>query len=343
VEKIMKAALFYGPHDFRVEEVDKPKAGDYGIIIRVRACGICGSDVHYYVRGGPLVKPGGIMGHEFSGDVVEVGKLVKDIIVGDRVAAASIIVCQECYWCKSGQHARCQNLKMGGFDFHGAYAEYANVPLAILDQTVFKLPDNLSYEAGAIIEPLSVGAYSVGRAEPSAGDIVIIFGAGMIGLASLAAMKARGVSKIIVSEMSKKRLDSARDIGADIIIDAGSENVLQRVGQITGGRGVDIAMECVGLRRPFLQALGALRIDGKLIQVGIFDTAFEFNPVTITGKNLRIIGCLGGDYLAAMELLKSGKVDAGKFITHEYPLSEITQAFNKQLDSNESIKVIVKP
>jgi len=339
----MKAALYYGPHDFRVEEVEKPKAGEYGIVVRVRACGICGSDLHYYVRGGPLVKPGGIMGHEFSGDVVEVGKLVKDIKVGDRVAAASIIVCQECYWCKSGQHGRCQNLKMGGFDFHGAYAEYADVPLAILNQTVFKLPDNLSYEEAAIIEPLSVGAYSVGRAEPSAGDMVLILGAGMIGLSSLAAMKARGVSKIIVSEMSKKRLDTAVDMGADFVINSGTENVLQRVAQITEGRGVDIAMECVGLRRPFLQAMGALRIDGKLIQVGVFDAAFEFNPVTITGKNLRIIGCLGGDYLAAMELLKSGKVDAGKFITHEYPLSEITAAFDKQLDSSQSIKVMVKP
>ncbi|MCX6006598.1 MAG: alcohol dehydrogenase catalytic domain-containing protein [Chloroflexi bacterium] len=339
----MKAALFYGPHDFRVEEVEKPGAGDYGVVVRVRACGICGSDLHFYERGGAKVKPGTIMGHEFSGDVTEVGKFVKDIKVGDRVAAASLIVCQECYWCKSGHFSRCQNLQMGGFDFNGAYAEYAPVPLAVLDQTVFKIPDGLSYEAAAIIEPLGVGAYVAGRAGPSAGDIVIIFGAGMIGLASLAAIKAIGVSQIIVSEMSKKRCQAALAIGADVIIDAGSENVLQRVGQITGGRGVDIAIECVGLRRPFLQAMQVLRIDGKLMQVGVFDTAFEFNPVTITGKNLHVIGCLGGDYLTAMELLKSGKVDASKFITHEYPLIDINEAFNKQLDSSESIKVIVKP
>ncbi|MBN1376483.1 MAG: alcohol dehydrogenase catalytic domain-containing protein [Dehalococcoidia bacterium] len=338
----MKAAVFYGPHDFRVEEADEPKAGDYGIVVRVKVCGICGSDLHYYERGGPLAKPGRIMGHEFSGDVVEVGKQVKYIKVGDRVSAASIIVCQECYWCKAGQYSRCQNLKMGGFDFHGAYAEYASVPLAILDQTVFKLPDYISYEAGAVMEPLSVGAYSAGRAEPAAKDIVVIFGAGMIGLASLAASRAMGVAQIIVSDMSKKRLQTAREIGADIVIDAGSENVLQRVAQITDGRGADIAVECVGLRRPFLQALNVLRIDGKLMQVGVFDTPFEFNPVTITGKNLRVIGCLGGDYLTAMDLLKSGKVDAGKFITHEFPLKDIDAAFQKQLDSNESVKVLVR-
>jgi 2-desacetyl-2-hydroxyethyl bacteriochlorophyllide A dehydrogenase len=339
----MKAALFYGPHDFRVEEVEKPKAGDYGVVVKVRVCGICGSDLHYYVRGGPLVKPGGIMGHEFSGEVVEVGGSVKDIKVGDRVVAASIMVCQECYWCKSGQHSRCQNLKMGGFDFNGAYAEYAAVPLAILDQTVFKLPDNLSYEAGAIMEPLGVGAYSAIRAEAAPDDIVVIFGAGMIGLSTLAVFRAMGVGKIIVSEMSPKRLQAAKAIGADITIDAGTENVLLRIAQETNGRGADIAVECTGLRRPFLQAMGVLRIDGKLMQVGVFDKAFEFNPVTITGKNLRVIGCLGGDYPTALKLLTSGKIKADNFITHEFPLDKITEAFDKQLDSNESIKVIVKP
>ena len=339
----MKAALFYGPHDFRVEEVEKPKAGDYGIVVKVRVCGICGSDLHYYVRGGPLVKPGGIMGHEFSGDVVEVGKSVKDIKVGDRVVAASIMVCQECYWCKSGQHSRCQNLKMGGFDFNGAYAEYAAVPLAILDQTVFKLPGNLSYEAGAIIEPLGVGAYSAIRAEAAPDDIVVIFGAGMIGLSTLAVFRAMGVGKIIVSEMSPKRLQAAKAIGADITVDAGTENVPLRIAQETNGRGADIAVECTGLRRPFLQAMGVLRIDGKLMQVGVFDKAFEFNPVTITGKNLRVIGCLGGDYPTALKLLTSGKIKADNFITHEFPLDKITEAFDKQLDSNESIKVLVKP
>ena len=339
----MKAALFYGPHDFRVEDVDKPVAGDFGVVVRVRACGICGSDLHFYERGGVRVKPGTIMGHEFSGDVTEVGKFVKDIKVGDRVAAASLIVCQECYWCKSGHFSRCQNLQMGGFDFHGAYAEYAPVPLAVLDQTVFKIPDNLSYEAGAIMEPLGVGAYSAIRAEATPGDIVVIFGAGMIGLSTLAAFRAMGVGKIIVSEMSPKRLQTAKAIGADIIIDAGAENVPLRISQETNGRGADIAVECTGLRKPFLQAMGVLRIDGKLMQVGVFDKAFEFNPVTITGKNLRVIGCLGGDYAAALKLLTSGKIDASNFITHEFPLEKITEAFNKQLDSNESIKVLIKP
>lgn len=339
----MKAALFYGPHDFRVEEVEKPGAGGYGAVVRVRACGICGSDLHFYERGGAKVKPGTIMGHEFSGDVTEVGKFVKDIKVGDRVAAASLIVCQECYWCKSGHFSRCQNLQMGGFDFHGAYAEYAPVPLAVLDQTVFKIPDGLRYEAGAIMEPLGVGAYSAIRAEAAPGDIVVIFGAGMIGLSAVAAFRAMGVGKIIVSEMSPKRLQTAKAIGADIIIDADTENVPLRISQETNGRGADIAVECTGLRKPFLQAMGVLRIDGKLMQVGVFDKAFEFNPVTITGKNLRVIGCLGGDYAAALKLLTSGKIDASNFITHEFPLEKITEAFNKQLDSNESIKVLIKP
>lgn len=339
----MKAALYYGPHDLRIEQTIKPKVEESGIIVRVRACGICGSDLHFYERGGLKVKPGTIMGHEFSGDVVAVGKAVQNIKEGDRVAAASMMVCNDCYWCASGQYSRCQNMKMGGFDFAGAYAEYAPVPLAVLDQTVFKLPANLSYEAGAIAEPLGIGIFVSKRAEPDPSDVVVIFGAGMIGLSSLMAFRAAGVSKIIVSELTTRRRQAAEKLGADVVIDASSADVPLRILQETQGKGADIAVECTGLRKPFLQSMKILRNDGKLMQVGVFDTAFEFNPVTITTKNLHVIGCLGGDYAASMQLLRSGTVRTGDLITHEFPLDNIKDAFETQLKTGESIKVLVKP
>jgi len=339
----MKAAVYYGPHDIRVEDVAEPEIGSGGIVVKVKACGICGSDLHFYQRGGAKVKPGTIMGHEFSGDVVEVGKDVSAIKVGDRVAGTSLMLCGKCHWCLSGQYALCQDIGMGGFDFPGAYAQYAPVPLAVLGQTVFTLPSELSYEAGALMEPLGIGIFVAKRAEPSSDDIVIIFGAGMIGLSAIAAFRSAGVSRLIVSEIAPKRCRAALSIGADAVINPGIEDFMVRLLHETAGEGADIAVECTGLRKPFLQAMKILRIDGKLMQVGVFDTAFEFNPVTITTKNLRVIGCLGGDYSASMRLLSTGKIDANHFISHVFPLSGIREAFETQADTGVSIKVIIKP
>lgn len=232
---------------------------------------------------------------------------------------------------------------MGGFDIPGAYAEYTAVPLAILNQTVFQLPDNVSYEAGALMEPLGVGLYAARRAEPVLNDTIVIFGAGTIGLSVLAAFKTMGIFTLIVSEIAEKRCQAAMTLGANIVIDAGLDDVFLRVLKETDGKGADIAVECVGLRKPFLQAMKVLRIDGKLIQVGVFDKAFEFNPVTITTKNLRIIGCLGGDYLASMDMLRLGKIVTGNFITHEFPLANISEAFETQLQADQSIKVMIQP
>lgn len=339
----MKAAVYYGPHDIRIESVAEPEIGSTGIIVNVKACGICGSDLHFYQRGGAKVKPGTIMGHEFSGDVVEVGKAVSGIKVGDRVAGTSLMLCGKCHWCRSGQYALCQDIRMGGFDFHGAYAQYAPIPLALPGQTVFTLPAGLSYEAGALMEPLGIGMFAAKRAEPLHSDTVIVFGAGMIGLSAVAAFRSAGVSKLIVSEIAPRRCQAALAVGADSTISPGAEDFMPRLLQETAGKGADIAVECTGLRKPFLQALKILRVDGKLMQVGVFDTAFEFNPVTITTKNLRVIGCLGGDYTASMQLLGAGKIDADNFISHVFPLSGIREAFETQADTGLSIKVIIKP
>ena len=339
----MKAAVYYGPHDIRIEDVARPEIGSSGIVVSVRACGICGSDLHFYQRGGAKVKPGTIMGHEFSGDVVEVGEAVTGIKVGDRVAGTSLMLCGECHWCRLGQYALCQAIRMGGFDFHGAYAQYAPVPLAVPGQTVFTLPPGLSYQAGALMEPLGIGIFAAKRAEPLRSDTVVVFGAGMIGLSAVAAFRSVGVSRLIVSEISPRRCQAALSIGADAVINPAAEDFMLRLLDETEGRGADIAVECTGLRKPFLQAMKILKIDGKLMQVGVFDTAFEFNPVTITTKNLRVIGCLGGDYSASMQLLGGGKIDVNNFISHVFPLSGIREAFETQADTGVSVKVIVNP
>jgi threonine dehydrogenase-like Zn-dependent dehydrogenase len=339
----MKAAVFYGPNDIRVEQVERPKLADTGIIVRVRACGICGSDLHFYKLGGKRIHPGTIMGHEFCGDVAEVGDEVRDIMVGDRVASISVQPCFTCAMCKAGLHEMCPGMGSGGIDMHGAYAEYASVPLAMPGKTVFKLADNTAYEEGALFEPFGVGYLAAARANPRSTDTIAIFGAGIIGLSCVLALKARGVGKIIVSETSDLRLQAAGTLGADVLINAAKEDVAARISEATGGMGIDVAMECTGVRKPFFTALKTLRMDGRLVLVGVFTEAFEFNPVTITDKWLTITGFVGGDYPASIAAVNGRVIDFRKLVTHTFPLDQINEAFAMQARLDESIKVVVKP
>jgi threonine dehydrogenase-like Zn-dependent dehydrogenase len=339
---MMKAAVFHGPEDTRYEDVDRPALEDKGIILKVRACGICGSDLHFYKIGGKRMHPGRIMGHEFSGDVVELGKSVTGIKVGDRVAAWCIHPCYTCAACKAGVYEKCQNLRAAGIDIHGAYAEYISIPLAIVGRTIFKLYDDVTYEEGALIEPFGVGFLGAKRANPKKSDVICIFGAGIIGLACLVAFKSK-VAKIIISEMSKTRLKMAGELGADVLINAGEEDVATRIMEETGGRGLDIAVECTGIRKPFFTAIKTLRIDGLLLQVGVFTQAIELNPVTITDKCLTINGYNGGDFVASAAAINAHVIDFKKIVSHTFPLHKINEAYAMQFNTGESIKVVVQP
>ena len=227
----MKAAVHYGKGGIRVENRPDPILMPNGIIIKVRACGICGSDLHPNDTWD--TKNGMILGHEFSGDVVEVGQKVEGIRVGDRVTAMGYENCGECYWCEKDKPHRCTGRKYVGYAFPGGFAEYVSIPVAIFDKTVFKLPDTVSYEAGATVEPLSISVYAARRAEPISGQTVFIIGAGMIGQCVLKACKAMGAAKVIISEMGRKRIEVAESHGADRVIDAGKENVHELLSEAT--------------------------------------------------------------------------------------------------------------
>jgi len=339
----MKAAVFHGPNDTRVEEIDRPRLTENGVIIKVRACGICGSDLHFYKLGGKRMHPGTVMGHEFSGEVVEVGGSVKDISKGDRVAAICFQPCFNCAACRSGLYEMCANQLSGGIDIPGAYAEYVSVPLAVTGRTIFKLSANTTWEEGALIEPFGVGYLGASRANPAKSDVTAIFGAGIIGLACLVAFRARGVSRIIVSEMSGTRLKLAGDLGAGILINAAQEDVAGRIAEVTGGAGLDIAVECTGIRKPFFTALKTLRVNGLLLQVGVFTQAFEFNPVTITDKCITINGYNGGDFAASAAAINAHGIDFSKLVSHTFPLDRINDAFAMQFNADKSVKVVVKP
>lgn len=346
----MKAARFYGPRDLRVEEVDKPKLNPKGIILKVALCGVCGTELHFYKLGNygfaqtdwghePPSPP--IMGHEPSGEVVEVGSEVEGIKPGMRVTIA------------------------GG----GAFAEYTTVPRAILDRNVFVLPDDMSYEVGATVEIMGSAVRGVKRAEPKPEDVVVVIGGGTMGQCLWQTFKAISGNKVIVCADGKKRIEVARDLGADVVIDAGKEDTVERVMEITRGRGADIVADCAGSATSLVQASEIVRAGpfygrrmradgspsregdstesssdgGKLMLMATYETEVPWQPTNFFFKDARIIAACGGPYGDALEVMATGKVNTEPLVTHVFPLDEITEAFETGLKRDEAIKVMVKP
>jgi 2-desacetyl-2-hydroxyethyl bacteriochlorophyllide A dehydrogenase len=336
----MRAAVLHGAYDIRIEDVPKPMVEPDDILIKVKACGICGSDLHYYKLGG---REEMIFGHEFSGDVVEVGANVAEIIEGERVTGAGYRPCGQCYWCKQGQVYRCSAMALVGYELPGALAEYVLIPRAQLGRTVFRLPEALSYEEGATVEPLSVAVYAVRKAQPQVEGTVVVIGAGMIGLCVTQALKAVGVSKVIVSGRRAKRLKAATEGGADLVINAAKEDPVLAVKEATSGMCVDIVVECAGSLITFQQAIDMVRGGGKIMLVGVYEQPVTWDPGIAINKNVTLVGCLGGNFPRAIGLLATGKVKIRPLITHEFPLDQAKEAFETQLRDQDAVKVLVRP
>jgi len=336
----MKAAVLREPQDIRAESVVDPKVESDGVIIRVKACGICGSDLHVYKEEGHV---GTIFGHEFSGDVVEVGPGVSDIRIGDRVTAVGFRPCGQCFWCRQEKPHRCSDMALLGYQMPGAMAELVAIPFAALGRNVFKLPDELTYADGATVEPLSISLFSVKRAQPVDKDTVVVLGAGVIGLGAIQVLKAMGVSRVLASGRRASRLQAAKACGADLVVDAASEDVLKAVMEATSGFGADIVVECAGSPDTFKQAIDTVRGGGKIMLVGIFEKPFAWEPREVIKKNITLIGCLGGNFPGAIDLLRSGKVSTRPFVTHRFSLDEAGEAFRVQLKDPDAIKVMIMP
>ena len=339
----MKAAVFHGPMDIKIEEVDKPKMRDDRILVNVKACGICGSDLHMYkldLFTNILcwrLDNGGIPGHEFSGEVVEVGSKVQDIHVGDRVAAM----------------------------FLGGMAEYALVP-PLAGRTMAKLPPEVSYEEGATLEPLANSLHAALKGNPAKGENAMVFGAGIIGLGVIQCLKALdvGLNKIIAVDVSDLRLEAAKRIGADEIINAAVDDSYEKVMEMVGSAplmfqpkqvtpAVDIVYDCVGYikDRPeplvIQKAMQMSReITGRIVVHGIFEENVTLDLEPMVLKQVDILGSFGffpPDVEQSLELIRTKKVDRLGLISHSYTLDRTKEAFDKQSKVEESVKVLVKP
>lgn len=351
----MKAAVWYGKKDVRVMDVPEPPAPAAGQVkVKVHWCGICGSDLHEYLAG-PIFIPATephpltgstaplILGHEFAGEIVEVGPGVTNVKVGDRVAPDACQACWECYYCKRNLYNLCEKLAFTGLMTNGAFAEYVNIPA----YTLYKLPETVSYEAGALIEPMAVGIHAVRQAPVIQGDTVVILGAGTIGLVTLQAVRAAGASKIFVIEMAKARKEFAAKLGATAVFDPKEVDVVAKVREATGGLGADVSIECIGHEATGPLAVEVIRKGGKAVLVGIFERESSINFFNVVATEKQIIGSLAysGEFATAIDLLGDGRLNAEPLITGKIKIDDIVEKGFEELVNRkeENIKILVTP
>ncbi|QWQ38312.1 galactitol-1-phosphate 5-dehydrogenase [Gemella sp. zg-570] len=345
----MKAAVLYEGTKIETREVEEIACGKKDVKIKVMACGICGSDIHKMQTRWKYSYPA-VMGHEFSGRVVEVGNEVTKFKVGDRVVAVPFLPCKKCSYCEQGNYSMCENYKMIGTHFYGGFAEYCTLP----EENLLNI-GNLDFERASFIEPLAVVMHAVMGIKVQLGDSIVILGAGTIGMLTMQAVKALGASKIIVVDIDNKKLEKAKELGASHTINSLEENLKEKVYEYTAGFGADISLECAGSPITQEQALLITKKSGKIGYTGIAykdvllkEEAFE----SIFRKELTLKGFWnsysapfpGREWTNAIELLTKEIIKVDSFISHRFLVEEVAKAFQMILNKEEVYnKVLIKP
>ncbi len=326
--------------DFITRDLGEPAADE--VIVKVKASAICGSDLHIYKGKHPSVALPATIGHEFSGDVAAVGSDVKNIAVGQRVTVEPCIVCGVCDACRHGDYGYCEQISFTYRNGDGAMADYVKVK----SPYVYPLPDHMSYEAGALIEPLSVATHAVRRADIRLGENVLVIGAGAIGILVAALCRASGAGEVVVVDYSEHRLHLAAEMGATRTVNPGMvESVEDTVHEVTLGKGMDKSIECVGREATFTQAMECLRRGGLATIVGIFEEPqININAMRFINYEIRVQGAQGYCWDFPIALKMSREIDLEKLVTHAFPLEALNQALKTCFDrSAGSVKVILKP
>jgi L-iditol 2-dehydrogenase len=346
----MKAAFLVGVREFELRDVPDPAPPDDGLVLRVEACGVCGSDLRRWREGPPPGVDGVTPGHEVSGVVEQVGKEVTRYTPEDRIAIAPDVHCGYCYYCKRGLYNLCDNLRFLGITpgYPGGFAEKMVLTGEVLSNgIVHPMPDGLSFSHAAIAEPCCSVLAMHERAGTSLGDTVVVLGAGPIGCLHVAIAKARGASAI-VSEPAHKRLEMVQAFDPDATIDPTSEDVVARVHELTAGLGADIVVCANPVASTQTQAIEMTRKRGRVVLFGGLPKA---NPMTTLDGNIihydeiEVVGAFSYHptyHELALELLKHGVIPADRLITDTYPLEQVGEAFEASA-SGDAIKVVVTP
>lgn len=345
---MQKAAFMRGTDKMIIKEVEIPKIKDDEVLVSLEYVGICGSDVHYYHHGNcgaykVDLSNDYMLGHECAGVVTEIGKNVKNLKVGDKVALEPGITCGKCEACKSGHYNLCPDVVfLATPPVPGCNEEYIAFP----EDMCFKLPENVSTKAGALIEPLSVGFYSVEQSNMNTGDTVVILGSGCIGLVTLLASKARGAGKIIVADLVDARLNKALELGATHVINSAKEDVLKSIEKITDGRGADIVFETAGSPVTIAQTPFIVRRGGTITLVGIAaqeEISYNFAQIMDKEATIKSVFRYKNIFPKAISAVASGAIDVASIITHEFSLEDIEAAYNEAVNNKENlVKAVIK-
>lgn len=348
----MKALVLTAYNHLEIQDVQKPSPAPNEVLVRVQAVGICGSDVHGMDGSSGRRVPPIIMGHEASGIIAEVGEGVRQWAVGDRVTFDSTVYVLDDWYSRRGHY----NLSDGrevvgvstgtpeqpGFKRHGAFAEYVVVPQHIL----YAIPENVTFTQAALVEPVAVALHALSLTPIQVNDSAVVVGAGMIGLFVIQALRLAGCGTIIAIDLDNDRLALAQKLGADVILNAKTDDVVSRVQAHTHGRGADVSFEVVGAGPSVRTAIDCVRKGATVTLVGNLAPTVEFPLQAVVTRELRLQGScsINGEYEAALALISSGRINVEAILSAEVPLAEGADWFNRLYQKEKGlIKVVLKP
>jgi len=343
----MKALLLEDYKKLAVQDVPEPEIGPGDVLVRVKSCGICGSDVHGFDGSSGRRIPPVIMGHEASGVVARLGGDVTGLQEGDRVTFDSMISCGRCWFCRQGQPNLCDDRRVLGvsckeYRRHGAFAEFVSVPSHI----VFKIPDALSFDEAAMVEPVSVAVHAVNLTRVRLGDTAVVVGAGMIGLLTIQALRQAGCGRIVSVDLEDDRLALAKKLGADHVINSRAGDVPAQIQAMTDGRGADIAMEAVGVPATVEMSVESVRKGGSVTLIGNVTSKVSFPLQSVVTREVSVLGSCASsnDYPACLELMGRQAIQVAGMISAAVPLEQGAEMFDRLYNREPNLtKVILNP
>lgn len=345
----MKALLLTAPSQLELVDFPEPNPAPDEVVVRIRACGICGSDIHGWDGSTGRRRTPLIMGHEASGEIIATGPQVKAWRPGDRVTFDSTISCGTCRFCASGQINLCENRRVVGvspaeYKQHGAFAER----LALPDRILYRLPDNLPFEQAAMVEPVSIAVHAVQRTKIAPGSTAVVIGSGMIGLLVIQALRWAGATQVVAVDLADNRLELARKLGATHTVNSGRADVAAEVARITGGLGADTAFEVVGFTPTVNLAIAVLKRGGTCVLVGNLSPQTQDFPLqAVVTKEITLLGSCAsaGEYPLCLDLIARGVIDVRPMIETVAPLADGATWFERlsARDGGKYMKVILQP
>ena len=341
--KTMKVAMYYNNNDVRIEETPVPTIGENELLVKVKASGICGSDVMewYRIKNAPKV-----LGHEITGDIVETGKNVKKFKVGDRVSVSHHVPCNTCRFCLHDQHTLCHTLHSTNF-FPGGFSEYLRVPEINVDRGTFLLPETMSYEEGVFIEPLACVIRGLRTAGMKPRHSVLVIGSGISGLLFIKLARAWGASHVFATDIDEYRLTMAKKFRADVVIHA-KENIPEQIKKHNDDRLVDVVVVCAGAPAAVQQGLRSVEPGGTILFFAPTQPGVEipFPLFDLWNKQVTMVSTYAGspkDILMAIDCIAKKKITVTDMITHALPLRMAAEGFKLVAQAQDSMKVIIEP